>query len=64
MNEFFFKEYEEKRWQVVNNLREFKMKVADLEKTNEDLNYLLVVNIVKYIQKLTHINEWISFQRI
>jgi hypothetical protein len=41
----------------VNNLREFKMKVADLEKTNEDLNYLLVVNIVKYIQKLTHINE-------
>jgi hypothetical protein len=33
------------------------MKVADLEKTNEDLNYLLVVNIVKYIQKLTHINE-------
>jgi hypothetical protein len=32
MNEFFFKEYEEKRWQVVNDLRESKMNIDVLEK--------------------------------
>jgi hypothetical protein len=43
--------------QVVNELRESKKKVADLEKSTETLNDLLEVNLVKSFKNLTHVNQ-------
>jgi hypothetical protein len=57
MNEFFFKTMKKRGDQVVNELRESKKKVADLEKSTETLNDLLEVNIVKSFKNLTHVNQ-------
>jgi hypothetical protein len=57
MNEFFFKTMKKRGDQVVNELRESKKKVADLEKSTETLNDLLEVNLVKSFKNLTHVNQ-------
>jgi hypothetical protein len=65
MNEFFCKSMKKKGDQVVresekivNNLKESKIKEADLKKTNTELNDQLEVDKVKSTQKLTYMNEF------
>jgi hypothetical protein len=43
---------------IVNNLKESKIKEADLKKTNTELNDQLEVDKVKSTQKLTYMNEF------
>jgi hypothetical protein len=65
MNEFFFKSMKKRGDQlvresekIVNNLKESKIKEADLKKTNTELNDQLEVDKVKSTQKLTYMNEF------
>jgi uncharacterized protein with von Willebrand factor type A (vWA) domain len=65
MNEFFFKSMKKRGDQlvresekIVNNLKESRIKEADLKKTNTELNDQLEVDKVKSTQKLTYMNEF------
>jgi hypothetical protein len=43
---------------IVNNLKESRIREADLKQTNAELNDQLEVDIVNSIQKLTYMNEF------